>query len=122
MSTGKSQAPLILVVEDDLLIAMDLVDELEVAGINVAGPARTVQDALRMVEAQPIDAALLDVHLHDEVSYPVADALLKRGVPFVFLSGHAATALPAQFRECLILQKPVMPVALASTIESLLQG
>ncbi len=121
MAIGAVKAPRILVVEDDLLIAMDLVDELESAGIQVAGPARTVQDALRMIEAQEIDAALLDVHLHDEDSYPIAAALQERGLPFAFLSGHAAGALPPEFSGHVVLQKPVVTALLTSMIDTMLQ-
>lgn len=122
MEHGARRAPRILVVEDDLLIAMDLVDELEDAGISVAGPARTVKEALRMIELQEIDAALLDVNLQDEDSYPIATVLQQRGLPFAFLSGHAAAALPPEFAGQQMLQKPVMPATLTSVIESLLSG
>ena len=94
--------PVVLVVEDEFLIAMDLELLLERHGWRVLGPAATVAAALRLLEQseEPPDAALLDVNLQDELVTPVAAALKGRGVPFVLASAydpldHIAPALAA---------------------------
>ena len=82
--------PVVLVVEDEFLIAMDLECLLERHGWRVLGPAATVAAALRLLEQseEPPDAALLDVNLQDELVTPVAAALRARGVPFVLASAY----------------------------------
>ena len=78
----------VLVVEDEPLISMMLEDFLEALDRSVAGSADSVATALTLVEAGGIDAAILDVNLRGgEKSFPVADALAERGVPFVFATG-----------------------------------
>jgi CheY-like chemotaxis protein len=75
----------ILVMEDDGMLAMDISDTLDELGHLVVGPARTVKDALARIESEPIDVALLDINLgNGETSYPVAEMLRRRGVPFAF--------------------------------------
>lgn len=77
----------ILVVEDDYFLADGLCSDLLRAGATVIGPAPSVTRALDLIQAEPdLDAALLDLNLSGELSYPIADALLSRSVPFVFTS------------------------------------
>ena len=80
---------LVLVVEDELLIAMDLEFLLQQHGWRVLGPATTVAEALRLLSGQTPDIALLDLHLHGELATPVAEQLQARGVPFVVVSAYA---------------------------------
>src|SRR5471032_1103864 len=78
----------ILVVEDEVMVAWALEDMLTGLGCAVVGPAARVKQALAMISAGAIDAAVLDVNLNGEKSYPVADALAVLGVPFVFSTGY----------------------------------
>ncbi len=79
----------VLVVEDDALLAMELAEELEAIGALPIGPAMTVVSALEIVHNEArIDAALMNVNLRGELSFPVADALNKRRVPFLFVTGN----------------------------------
>jgi len=71
----------ILVVEDEVMVAWLLEDMLGTLGCAVVGPAARINQALAMIGAEVIDAAVLDVNLNGEKSYPVADALAARGVP-----------------------------------------
>src|SRR5262249_477527 len=80
----------VLVVEDDYLVAMDIVRALERAGAEVIGPAPAVEAALDALEQTAPDGAILDINLGGEMAFPVADALLARGVPFVFATGYDA--------------------------------
>ncbi|HCB74759.1 MAG TPA: transcriptional regulator [Sphingomonas bacterium] len=78
----------ILIVEDEPLIAMMLEDFLDALGKDVAGTAETVSTALEEVAKGGVDAAILDVNLRGgEKSWPVADALAERGIPFVLATG-----------------------------------
>lgn len=88
---------LVLVVEDEFLIALDLTYLLQRHGFRVLGPAATVVAALRLLEqgATP-DVALLDVNLKGELVTPVAEALRARGVPFVLASAYDRAQLSAE--------------------------
>lgn len=97
----------LLLVEDEFVLALGLSDVLEDLGAQVLGPVSTVAGALELISKIPeIDAAVLDINLGDDVVFPVADALVGRGVPFLFVSGYDAASLPARFRSAAFCQKP----------------
>ena len=79
---------LVLVVEDEFLIAMDLELLLQRHGWRVLGPAATVDEALRLLARRERPVALLDVNLRGELVTPVAEELRARGVPFVLASAY----------------------------------
>jgi two-component system, response regulator PdtaR len=79
---------LVLVVEDEFLIAMDLELLLQEHGWRVLGPAATVDQALRLLASERPDVALLDINLRGELVTPVAEQLRARGVPFVVVSAY----------------------------------
>jgi two-component system, response regulator PdtaR len=79
---------LVLVVEDEFLIALDLELLLRRHGWRVLGPAATVAAALRLLRGAMPDVALLDVNLGGELVTPVAAELRARGVPFVLASAY----------------------------------
>ncbi|MBA4010973.1 MAG: hypothetical protein C0481_03830 [Phenylobacterium sp.] len=100
----------VLVVEDDWLLASEIVRVLEAARCVVIGPAPSVPLALAHVESgQAIDAALLDINLQGQLSYEVADLLLARGVRFAFVTGYPKTMLPRRFGEVPLYEKPFEP-------------
>ena len=103
---GVVTAQTILVVEDEFLIALDIVAALEHAGIAVAGPASTVSDALAAIEREPLRGALLDAHLGGESAGRIADALQARGLPFAFVSGYGRESLPPAYRNAPLVRKP----------------
>ncbi len=80
---------LVLVVEDEPLIALDIREGLAEAGAVVIGPASTVGRALSLTETNDLSAAVLDVRLDGETVFPVAAALADRLIPFVFHTGDA---------------------------------
>jgi two-component system, response regulator PdtaR len=94
-SPPPSSGRLVLVVEDELLIAMDLEQLLRRHGWRVLGPAATVAGALRLLAGETPDVALLDVNLGGEPVTPVAEALRARGVPFVLASAYHVPAQAA---------------------------
>lgn len=98
----------VLVVEDDYLLADELVFNLLEAGATVLGPLGSVQEALALIDAEAdIDSAVLDANLHGESVFAVADRLLERHVPFVFTTGYDAGVFPARFEQVARCEKPV---------------
>ena len=108
----------VLVVEDDYLVGADLAGMLERAGAEVIGPATSIREALDALGALP-DVATLDVQLGAETSFPIADELAKRGIPFIFATG-TAEKIPSAYRSRLLCQKPlsdrIILKALADTL------
>lgn len=97
----------ILVVEDDALIAADLMQGLEALGADVVGPFGRVSDALRRVEdGAPIEGAILDIRVGGELVYRLVDKLRGRGIPMVFATGTDARDIPQRYRDVARYQKP----------------
>jgi len=96
----------ILVVEDEFLIALDIVAALENAGIAVVGPVSTVSDALAAIEGGPLRGALLDAHLGGESAGRIADVLAARGLRFAFVSGYGRESLPPSHSSAPLVRKP----------------
>ncbi len=98
----------VLVVEDELVVALELEDLLTGLGYAVLGPASTVERALALLARERPDMALLDVNLNGERVTPVAEALRARGVPFVLVTGYGKKQLrEAVLRDARRLSKPV---------------
>ncbi|MFT4012203.1 MAG: HWE histidine kinase domain-containing protein [Paracoccus sp. (in: a-proteobacteria)] len=97
----------VLLVEDQVLIAMSLEAELKDHGFDVTGIAPNVDAALELIRKDPPDLAVLDVNLRRETSLRVAEALLARGVHFVFATGYGADFdLPPEFARVPVVEKP----------------
>ena len=96
----------ILVVEDDILIAMLIEEILQDLGCVIVGPVATLDDALRLAGDEALDAAVLDVTIRGGQIYPAAERLLARGIPFILASGYGDWALPEAFRNMPRLTKP----------------
>jgi CheY-like chemotaxis protein len=87
----------ILVLEDELVIALELEDLLGRLGCQVIETVPTIERALRAAERGHADVAVLDVNLHGERVTPVAEALREKGVPFVLVTGYGRERLPKPF-------------------------
>ena len=109
---------LILVVEDEAIAAIDLTAIIEMAGGKVIGPAYSLSQGLSCLRYDRMDCALLDVNLHDELVFELADALSERGVPIVFLSAHSLDIAPPQHRGRRHLPKPFGTHALIREIQA----
>lgn len=97
----------ILIVEDEPLIAMMLEDFLEAGGMDVAGVSDTVESALAVTGEGGVDAAILDVNLSGgEKSWPVAQALADKGIPFLFATGGGDGSIREDFRGRPTINKP----------------
>jgi CheY-like chemotaxis protein len=107
----------VLVVEDEYFIADDLVCAFEACGARVLGPVATLQDALALVaETERIDCAVLDINLQGDMVYPLADALARRGVPFVFATGYNGAMIDQRYVGVPRCEKPVSPGAIAKAL------
>ena len=105
----------LLLVEDEALVAMALKDMLTELGFEVVGAFNKVTEALAVVTNQDVNAAVLDVNLGGELIYPVADSLVAKGVPFVFITGYGAEAIDGRFASYRVLQKPIQRQMLQNT-------
>jgi len=110
----------VLVVEDEVLVALILKDLLQGLGYEVVGPVNRNRPAMAAIESERLDAAVLDLNIAGEPVYPVAEMLRARGVPFAFLTGYDPRSLDSGFSKVPVLQKPVEPEQLRRTIQSLL--
>ena len=106
----------VLVVEDELLVALLVEDMLVQAGCIVIGPFARVRDALAAVKTEIVDLALLDVNVAGEKVFSVAHALEERGVPFLFVTGYGQDALPRDRPDWEACSKPFFPEQLAKRL------
>lgn len=106
----------VLVVEDEALVSMMLEEFLDELGCDVVATAARLEDALVKAATLMLDVAVLDVNLAGVVSYPVAEALRARGVPFVFSTGYGAGGLPDAMRDAPVLSKPYRQEQLAEAL------
>jgi PAS domain S-box-containing protein len=102
----------VMIVEDEALIGMMMKDALIGLGLAVMGPFVTVDDAMRALDENPVDFAILDVNLGGEWVYPVADRLATRGIPFVFITGYGVDGLDGRFAQTPVFEKPIEPQVL----------
>jgi CheY-like chemotaxis protein len=109
----------ILVVEDEMLLFLMMEEMLTDLGASVAAAA-TVGQALARIDAQEFDVAMLDLNLNGNESYPVADMLAARGVPFAFATGYGQRSLRDDFGDRPVLRKPFKERDLIDTVTRLL--
>ena len=105
-----------MIVEDEIVIAMDLVSIIRDAGGEVVGPAMSVPEALRLIESNVITAAIVDVDLGKEDSLPVARSLDAAGIPFVFHTGNGDKLSPSPWPHAPIIKKPAAPEKLLAAV------
>jgi CheY-like chemotaxis protein len=96
----------ILVVEDEMLVLIMIEDMLADLGCTSVTSAATVDKALAMTNTQVFDAAILDINLNGHDSHPVAEALLARGVPFVYSTGNTDHGSTNGYSGRPVLRKP----------------
>ena len=96
----------ILVVEDEVFIALEIEQRLQQLGCEVVGPVGRLERALELARTTALDGALLDVNIKGGVVYPVAEELLARKVPVVLSTGYGRDTLAPAFRDLPYLRKP----------------
>jgi CheY-like chemotaxis protein len=106
----------ILLVEDEAMIAMLVEDMLEDLGHELVRVANRLEDAVTAARNESVDLAILDLNLGGVLTYPAADALAERGIPFIFATGYGSGGLEAAYSARPALQKPFDTDALGQAI------
>lgn len=96
----------VFLVEDESLIVMLIEDALADLGCEIAGIASRFDDAVTKARSLAFDIAILDVNLNGLRTFPIAEIIQARGIPFVFATGYGATSVPNALNAAPILQKP----------------
>jgi DNA-binding NarL/FixJ family response regulator len=109
----------ILVVEDEMLIAIMIEQTLEAMKCEIVGPAAKLEAALQLARDEAFDVAILDVTIRGGKVYPVAEQLLARGIPFLLASGYGDWALPQSLRDQRRLIKPFTAAMLEEQVRLL---
>ncbi len=120
MTEGLAQARRVLIIEDEMLIALMLQDMLEDAGLIVEAIANSLPNGLELAASADVQLAILDVNLNGEEAYPIAELLRGRGVPFIFSTGYGAGNLRADYAAVPQLVKPYQQDTLRAAIEAAL--
>jgi CheY-like chemotaxis protein len=117
----EGQPARILVVEDEAIVAHALEHLLVEFGYGVVGPVPSTAKALKLIAAEAIDIALLDVNLGNERVDCVAEALASAAIPFIFTTGYSnLSALPPGFRDRPVINKPYQEEQLREAVSQLL--
>jgi len=106
----------VLLVEDESLIVMLIEDALADFGCEIVGVASRFDDAISKARSLAFDLAILDVNLAGARTFPIAEIIRARGIPFVFSTGYGATSIPESLNSAPVLQKPFAADDLASAI------
>jgi DNA-binding response OmpR family regulator len=109
----------IIVVEDDNVLANEICRDLRDLGAIVLGPAPTPFYATQLIGKRRIDAAVLDVHLHGETVFGVADMLQDQGAPLLFLAANDPAVIPKRFGHSSFFEKPVDRAELVAEVVSM---
>lgn len=112
----------VLVVEDEMLVLIMIEDMLADLGCEAVIAAATVDQAIALIDRQIFDVAMLDMNLNGNKTYSVADALVARGVPFVFSTGYSSHGIKDGYRDRAVLKKPFRSAELADALTRLLSG
>ncbi|UZK67802.1 response regulator [Sphingomonas sp. M1-B02] len=111
-----------LIVEDEMLVLMHIEAALAELGCSTVLAAANVDQAVGLLSKHNFDLAILDVNLGGEKSYPVADALAKRSIPFAFSTGCGDHGDRTDFEERPVLRKPYVQARLKAVVTQLLTG
>jgi CheY-like chemotaxis protein len=111
----------IFVVEDEYFLAEDIRKAFRALGADVVGPVGHLEDALKIVhDGSVLDAAVLDVNVHNEMIYPIARELKARDVPFLFTTGYDRITVSPEFQDVPLLEKPINPAQIAQKLAALI--
>ena len=107
---------IVLVVEDEPLIMLELQAMLTELGWDVAHLASDIDRAIELAQREVIDMAVLDVNVKERTSFPVADILGKRKVPFILATGYSTELIVENYPRAVYLQKPYVRSDLAKAL------
>jgi hypothetical protein len=111
-----------LLVEDEPIIALDLEIFLNQHGYEVAGPFSSVFRTLQELPSLVLAGAIVDINVHGEMTFPVADRLSEVGTPFVWVSGNSRDLIPARFRKRPFFPKPFRRRMVLDALEMEMSG
>lgn len=97
----------VLIVEDEYFLADETRARLEMLGARIVGPTGGIYQALTLIQNEPVDAAILDIHIDGGLVFPVAQELMDRGIPFVFATGYDPDIIPGKFTGYALCGKPI---------------
>ena len=106
----------ILIVEDEYLIAVEVAHAFRSVGAQVLGPVGTIDGADTYIDSA--EAAVIDIGICGEMSFPLADRLATLGVPFVFHTGYDRDVIPTRFRQVEVFTKPADTAAIVEGVGS----
>ncbi len=112
----------ILLVEDETMIAMLVEDMLEDLGHNLAAVTGRLEEALTLIGSEAFDLAILDLNLGGILTYPVADVLREKSIPFIFATGYGSSGLKEAYSDLPTLQKPFNQEDLSQAITATLSS
>jgi CheY-like chemotaxis protein len=112
-------APRVLVVEDEMTVALLIEDMVSELDYEVAAIVPRLEDAMRLLDSESFDLAMLDVHIEGKTVFPFAAELEARDIPFLFATAYGPRGIPEEFRSHLVLQKPFGPVELRRALMEL---
>jgi DNA-binding response OmpR family regulator len=111
----------VFLVEDEALVAMMFEDYLLELGCEIAGTASRFQNAMEKAQSLSFDVAVLDVNLAGEQTFPIAELLASRHIPFMFATGYGASGVPTHLRDAPVVQKPFRLRDLESALHAALR-
>jgi two-component SAPR family response regulator len=110
----------ILIVEDEIIVALDLANKITADGAKAVGPVSTVNAALDVIANTELDGVILDVKLREEMAFLVADVLADRHIPFIFMTALDAGDIPSRHANVRCVQKPVSTEVICRALEAMI--
>jgi ActR/RegA family two-component response regulator len=110
---------IVLLVEDEYLLADEVRRALLEQGALVVGPFADVANGLAAAESAILTGAVLDINVRNEAVFPIAEMLRSRGLPFVFTTGYDQSAIPEHYKDVPRCEKPIDTAALVRALAAL---
>jgi CheY-like chemotaxis protein len=114
-ASGARRARRLLVVEDECLIALNLVEQLAALGYLVIGPAITMAEARHLAAVAAFDVAVVDLKLQGV--FTMAAILIRRQIPFLFVTGYSEVPDRQRYKNVAVLTRPVRAFDLQRAVE-----
>jgi DNA-binding response OmpR family regulator len=109
----------VLLVEDEVLVALQVADMIRSLGHEVVGPASTFDRGEALAMTEDFECAVLDINLNGIMSTGIAAKLAERHIPFTFASGYGRQFVPAEFKDRPLLAKPFECEHLQAALDAL---
>ena len=106
-----------LLVEDEGVVALLIESMLGELGYQVLGPVPRLSKAVKVAQDEAFDIAILDVNLNGLSSFPIANVLADKNIPYLFATGYGRRGIPAELSDTVVLQKPFRTKQLAKAID-----